>query len=76
MPRGVSLLLTRSGTVSLHFFIRIIFPFCYSQYADDRLKLLEDKLKALEEKQGSDAVTAVLSLVRNALQKPETLYDP
>ena len=40
------------------------------------MKLLEDKLKALEEKQGTNTVSAVLSSVRNALQKPETLYDP
>ena len=41
----------------------------------DRIKLLEDKLKALEEKQGVDVVTAALTSVRNALQKPETVYD-
>ena len=30
---------------------------------------------ALREKQGVDVVTAALSSVRNALQKPETVYD-
>ena len=40
------------------------------------MKLLEDKLKALEEKQGTNTVSAALSSVRNALQKPETVYDP
>lgn len=44
--------------------------------ADDRIKLLEDKLKALEEKQGTNTVTVALSSVRNALQKPGTVYDP
>ena len=33
-------------------------------------------MKALEEKQGVDVVTAALTSVRNALQKPETVYDP
>ena len=37
---------------------------------------MEDKLKALEEKQGVNTVTAALSSVRNALQKPGTVYDP
>ena len=37
---------------------------------------MEDKLKALEEKQGVNTVTATLSSVRNALQKPGTVYDP
>ena len=40
------------------------------------MKLLEDKLKALEEKQGANTVSAALSSVRNALQKPGTVYDP
>ena len=40
------------------------------------MKLLEDKLKALEEKQGGNTVSAALSSVRNALQKPGTVYDP
>ena len=31
---------------------------------------------ALKEKQGVDVVTAALTSVRNALQKPETVYDP
>ena len=44
--------------------------------ADDRIKLLEDKLKGLEEKLGVDVVTAALTYVRNALQKPEIVYDP
>ena len=30
---------------------------------------------ALKEKQGVDVVTAALTSVRNALQKPETVYD-
>jgi len=30
----------------------------------------------LEERQGSDAVSVALLSVRNALQKPETVYDP
>ena len=42
----------------------------------DCVTLLEDKLKALEEKQGTDTVTATPSSVRNALQKPGTVYDP
>jgi len=33
-------------------------------------------LKAFEEKQGVDVVTAALTSVRSALQKPETVYDP
>ena len=33
-------------------------------------------MKALEEKQGVVVVTAALTSVRNALQKPETVYDP
>ena len=37
---------------------------------------MEDKLKALEEKEGVNTVTATLSSVRNALQKPGTVYDP
>ena len=40
------------------------------------MKLLEDKLKALEEKQGGNTVSAALSSVRNAFQKPGTVYDP
>ena len=33
-------------------------------------------MKALEEKQGVDVVTTALTSVRNALQKPEAVYDP
>jgi len=33
-------------------------------------------LKALGEKQGVDVVTAAFTSVRNALQKPEIVYDP
>ena len=33
----------------------------------DRFKLLEEKLKDLEEKQGTNPVSATLSSVRNAL---------
>ena len=33
-------------------------------------------MKALEEKQGVDLVTTALTSVRNALQKPEAVYDP
>ncbi|XP_078350499.1 uncharacterized protein LOC144635268 [Oculina patagonica] len=44
--------------------------------ADDRIKLLEDKLKALEDRQGLDVVTTALASVRNALLKPESIYDP
>ena len=40
------------------------------------MKLLEDKLKALEVKQGGNTVSAALSSVRNVLQKPGTVYDP
>ena len=39
------------------------------------MKLLKDKLKALEEKQGSNAVSAALASVQNALLKPGTVYD-
>ena len=35
---------------------------------------VRDRL-ALKEKQGVDVVTAALTSVRNALQKPETVYD-
>ena len=37
---------------------------------------MEDKLKALEEKQGVNTITAALSSVSNALQKPGTVYNP
>ena len=51
-------------------------PFFVNPQADDRFKLLEDKLKALEDRQGGDVVTTALASVRNALLKPESIYDP
>ncbi|KAK2557415.1 hypothetical protein P5673_020533 [Acropora cervicornis] len=51
-------------------------PVVEPDQANDRLKLLEDELKALEEKQGANTLSAALSSVRNALQKPGTVYDP
>lgn len=38
--------------------------------------MLEDNLRALEVKQGTDAISVALSSVRSAIQKPESVYDP
>lgn len=43
---------------------------------DDHIKLLDEKLKALEDKQGIDVVTTSLTSVRNTLPVQDSVNDP
>lgn len=57
-------------------FTFFVFPLCFFfMQPDDRMKILEDKIKLLEQEKAGESCANALAVLRRPLKRPSSLFD-